>query len=149
MRAIGHAGVDFDTPVDRIGTHSVKWDAMEAFYGVPATDGIAMWVADMDFRPPQCVQTALENMLAHGVYGYYGDDAEYLDAIRWWMKTRHGWDVRSEWISTTHGLVNGISLCLQAFSALSIQPRLAVRDKLNKPFPLCIRKPLVLISKAG
>ena len=66
--------MDFDTQINRLGTHSVKWDSMEPIYGVPAKDGIAMWVADMDFRPPACVQRALEGMLQHGVYGYYGDD---------------------------------------------------------------------------
>lgn len=106
----------FDTPINRFGTHSVKWDSMEAIYGVPAMDGIAMWVADMDFRPPVCVQTALEGMLAHGVYGYYGDDAAYLDAIRWWMQTRHGWSVEREHIFTTHGLVNGTAMCVDAFT---------------------------------
>lgn len=108
--------MDFDTPVNRIGTHSVKWDAMEEIYGVPASDGIAMWVADMEFRPPTCVQTALEKMLAHGVYGYYGDEAEYLDAICWWMKTRHGWTVDRAGIFTTHGLVNGTAMCIDAFT---------------------------------
>lgn len=109
--------MDFDTPINRFGTHSVKWDAMEPIFGVPAKDGIAMWVADMDFRPPACVQRALEGMLAHGVYGYYGDDAEYLDAIRWWMKERHGWVVEREQIFTTHGLVHGTSMCVDAFTA--------------------------------
>ena len=108
--------MNFDTPINRFGTHSVKWDSMEAFYGVPATDGIAMWVADMDFRPPQCVQTALEKMLAHGVYGYYGDDTEYLDAICGWMQTRHGWTVDRAAIFTTHGLVNGTAICVDAFT---------------------------------
>ena len=108
--------MDFDTQINRLGTHSVKWDSMEPFYGVPAKDGIAMWVADMDFRPPTCVQRALEGMLQHGVYGYYGDDAEYLDAIRWWMKTRHNWDVAREHIFTTHGLVNGTAMCIDAFT---------------------------------
>ena len=108
--------MDFDTPVNRFGTHSVKWDSMEAFYGVPAKDGIAMWVADMDFRPPHSVQVALGNMLAHGIYGYYGDDAEYLAAIRWWMKTRHGWEVDPAAIFTTHGLVNGTAMCVDAFT---------------------------------
>ena len=106
----------FDTPINRFGTHSVKWDSMEAIYGVPARDGIAMWVADMDFRPPTCVQNALEGMLAHGVYGYYGDDAAYLDAIRWWMQTRHGWSVERDQIFTTHGLVNGTAMCVDAFT---------------------------------
>ena len=108
--------MEFDTQIDRFGTHSVKWDMMEPMFGVPASDGIAMWVADMEFRPPACVQRALEGMLAHGVYGYYGDDAEYLDAIRWWMKTRHGWEVARGDIFTTHGLVNGTALCVDAFT---------------------------------
>ncbi|MCZ8335961.1 MAG: pyridoxal phosphate-dependent aminotransferase [Rhodobacteraceae bacterium] len=108
--------MDFDTPINRIGTHCVKWDMMEKFYGVPAEGGLAMWVADMEFRPPAIVQQAVERMAAHGVYGYFGDDRAYLEAIQWWMKTRHGWDVAAGDIFTTHGLVNGTGLCLEAFT---------------------------------
>ena len=108
--------MSFDEIVDRRGTHSVKWDAMEALYGVPADDGISMWVADMDFRPPQCVSNAVAKMHEHGVYGYYGDDAAYREAICWWMKTRHGWEVDPAGIFTTHGLVNGTAMCVDAFT---------------------------------
>ena len=45
--------MNFDEIIDRHGTHSAKWDKMEALYGVPARDGIAMWVADMDFAAEQ------------------------------------------------------------------------------------------------
>ena len=51
---------NFDEVIDRIGTHSAKWDMMEASYGVSPEGGIPMWVADMDFRPPACIQAALE-----------------------------------------------------------------------------------------
>jgi cystathionine beta-lyase len=108
--------MSFDEIIGRFGTHSVKWDMMEAIYGVPAKDGISMWVADMDFRPPQCVSDAVVKMHEHGVYGYYGDDTPYRDAICWWMKTRHGWDVDPAGIFTTHGLVNGTSMCVDAFT---------------------------------
>ena len=109
--------MNFDQPIDRRGSHSVKWDMMERIYGVPADTGLAMWVADMEFHPPACVQQAVENMAAHGVYGYFGDDTAYLDAIRWWMQTRHGWDVDAEAIFTTHGLVNAFGICLEACTA--------------------------------
>ena len=109
--------MDFDEIINRIGTHSVKWDGMEGAYGVSPQNGLAMWVADMDFRPPACVQKAVEAMAAHGVYGYFGDDRAYLEAIRWWMKTRHGWEVSAGDIFTTHGLVNGTALCVEAFTA--------------------------------
>lgn len=108
--------MSFDEIIDRHGTHSVKWDAMEAIYGVPASDGISMWVADMDFRPPKCISDAVAKMHEHGVYGYYGDDAPYREAICWWMKSRHGWDVDPAGIFTTHGLVNGTAMCVDAFT---------------------------------
>lgn len=106
----------FDTPINRAGTHCVKWDMLEPLYGLKPDEGLAMWVADMEFRPPQVVQDALEKMLAHGVYGYFGDDTAYLDAIRWWMQNRHGWAVQPDWIFTTHGLVNGTALCVHCFT---------------------------------
>jgi cystathionine beta-lyase len=109
--------VSFDEIIDRRDTHCAKWDKMEAIYGVPRDTGIAMWVADMDFRPPQVVQNALRAQLDHGVYGYFGDDSKYLGAIQWWMENRHGWKVNPEWIFTTHGLVNGTAMCVDAFTA--------------------------------
>lgn len=109
--------MNFDSPINRLGTHCVKWDMMQALYGVSPTEGLAMWVADMEFAPPAAVQQALEKMTAHGIYGYFGDDRAYLDAIRWWMDTRHGWQVDPSHIFTTHGLVNGTGLCVDAFTA--------------------------------
>ena len=106
----------FDQSINRAGSHCVKWDMLQPLYGLSPQDGLAMWVADMEFRPPQVVQTALEKMLAHGVYGYFGDDRAYLGAISWWMQTRHGWAVAPDWIFTTHGLVNGTALCIQSYT---------------------------------
>ena len=50
----------FDEVIQRKGTHSEKWDEIENLYGVPKDGGIPMWVADMDFRPPDCVKKALK-----------------------------------------------------------------------------------------
>lgn len=109
--------MSFDEIINRIGTHSSKWDTMEKLYGVSADDGLAMWVADMDFRPPQCVGNAIQGMVDHGIYGYYGDEDSYRAAICWWMKERHSWDVDPAHIFTTHGLVNGTAMCVDAFTA--------------------------------
>ncbi len=106
----------FDEVIDRVGTHALKWDMMQARYGVPPEDGLAMWVADMDFRPPECVSHALQGMVDHGVFGYFGDDRAYLEAIRWWAAERHGWQIDPSTIFSTHGLVNGIAMCLLAFT---------------------------------
>lgn len=108
--------MNFDEMIDRRGTHSMKWDMMKARYGVDPADGISMWVADMDFRPPACVQRAVEGMAAHGLYGYFGDDRPYLDAIGWWMQNRHGWTVDPAAVFTAHGLVNGTALCVHTWT---------------------------------
>lgn len=107
---------DFDEPIDRRNTHALKWDLMEERYGVPADDGIAMWVADMDFRPPPSVSAALAAEVAHGVHGYFGDERDYKAAITGWMARRHGWQVEPAAIATTHGVVAGFAICLQAFT---------------------------------
>ncbi|MFK7938441.1 MAG: MalY/PatB family protein [Roseovarius sp.] len=108
--------MNFDDIIDRVGTHSAKWDMMEPLYGVSPSDGLSMWVADMDFRPPACVGDAVQKMRDHGVYGYYGDEGDYRAAIQWWMQERHGWVVAPDEIFTTHGLVNGTAMCLDAFT---------------------------------
>ena len=74
--------MSFDTPIERRGTHCVKWDGMEAIYGVPADTGISMWVADMDFATAPVVQNAVQAMVDHGVYGYFGDESKYRDLLR-------------------------------------------------------------------
>jgi len=107
---------DFDTPIERRGTHSMKWDSMRARYGVDPADGLAMWVADMDFRPPPEVNAALAAAAAHGVHGYFGDDANYLAAVTGWMARRHGWEVDPEAVATVHGIVAGLAVCLRAYT---------------------------------
>jgi len=55
-------------------------------------------------------------MMDVGIYGYFGDDRAYLSSIVWWMRERHGWDVDPRHVFTTHGLVNGTSICIETFT---------------------------------
>ena len=107
---------NFDEKINRIGSHSLKWDMLESFYGMNPADTLPMWVADMDFRPPQSVNDALQSNVDHGIHGYFGNESNHHQAIINWMQTRHQWTVEAEWISTVHGLVQGTALCVQAFT---------------------------------
>ncbi len=109
--------MDFNERIDRRGTHSAKWDMLGQLYGLSPDDALPMWVADMDFRPPAAVQEALERMIVHGLYGYFGDDRAYREAICWWMANRHGWQLDPASIFTTHGLVNGTAICIDTWTA--------------------------------
>jgi len=108
--------MDFDKIIKRRGSNCSKWDMMEKTYGVSAQDGLAMWVADMDFQSPQCVQDAVKDMHDHGIYGYVGDAPDYHESIVWWMKERHNWEIDPSWIFTTYGVVNGTAICLDVFT---------------------------------
>lgn len=108
--------MNFDELIDRRNTHCMKWDSMQQFYGVSPDTGLAMWVADMDFRPPPAVTAALQAEIEQGVHGYFGNESSYQAAICQWMERRHQWTVQPDWIKTVHGLVAGTALCIQAFT---------------------------------
>ena len=106
----------FETTPERRGTHSTKWDRIEALYGVDPADGLAMWTADSDYQTAPCVIDAVRRAADHGVFGYYSGADSYHAAIAWWMKTRHGWQIDADWILTTTGLGNAIGLCIDVFT---------------------------------
>ena len=108
--------MSFNTPIERRGTHSSKWDMMEQLFDVPQQDGIAMWTADSDYPTAPCVIDALRKAADHGVFGYMPIYDEYLQAIQWWMKTRHNWDIDTSWALTSQGLGNAIALCLDVWT---------------------------------
>ncbi|MEE4189397.1 MAG: aminotransferase class I/II-fold pyridoxal phosphate-dependent enzyme, partial [Roseobacter sp.] len=108
--------MSFNDPIDRRGTHSNKWDSMEKLYGVPSDDGLAMWTADSDFATAPCVIDALRRAADHGVFGYTNTHEDYLNAIQWWMRTRHNWEIETDWILTTQALGNAIALSLDVWT---------------------------------
>ncbi len=108
--------MSFDQINDRRGTNCSKWDLMEPAFGVPAKDGLAMWIADMDFKAPPFLQDAMRDLLERGDYGYFCGLEKFTDAIQWWMKERHGWSVDADTMFTTYGLGNGIAIALQALT---------------------------------
>lgn len=107
---------DFDALIDRRGTHSAKWDALAMATGVTAEDGLAMWVADMDFKACPPVRDVLATEIERGVHGYYANDKTWRSAVVTWMQRRHGWSVDPDWITATPGIVSGCGLILQAFT---------------------------------
>lgn len=108
--------MNFDEVIDRRNTNSAKWDRMEAYSGVSAKDGIAMWVADMDFRAPEFLQDAVRGLIDKANYGYFASDDETREAVAWWMRTRHGWAADPDWMSNTAGLGHAIAQVLETFT---------------------------------
>jgi cystathionine beta-lyase len=105
---------DFDTPLDRRNTCSLKWDYCERILGEP--DVIPMWVADMDFAAPPPVVAALTARAAHPAYGYPLVPESFWASIINWLKARHGWEVERGWLARAPGVVPSINLCVRALT---------------------------------
>ncbi|MFB9327402.1 MalY/PatB family protein [Paenibacillus aurantiacus] len=105
---------DFDRRIDRTGKGTYKWDQSEKLFGRP--DILPLWVADMDFEPPQEVVEAIVDRAKEGIYGYTIRTEAYYEAIAGWMSRRHGWDVKHEWITSSPGVVPALSLIVMAFT---------------------------------
>ncbi len=95
--------------IDRKGTDSEKW---EKYAG---TDIIPMWVADMDFKAPDCVISALHKRVDHGVFGYTRPPNDLAEILTERLFNLYKWKVSPEWIVYLPGLVTGIHVtCLAA-----------------------------------
>src|SRR6185312_16458166 len=84
---------DFDTPLNRLGTDSVHWDAPlrdEKMSKIVA----GMGVADMDFRCAPVVMAGLAKRMRHENWGYIDEGAPGPEAFRQsiidWNHRRHG-----------------------------------------------------------
>lgn len=97
--------------VDRRNSNCNKWDGQTAMFG---EEGLhAMWVADMDFKIPQCVQKALHDYVDFGTVGYYRIPDGYYDAFINWEKAHFNFEVKREWLRFAPGVVAAFNWMLQ------------------------------------
>lgn len=111
-----HGKFDFDTPYNRIGTDSLKWDAPIAEYG-KENIAVGMGIADMDFRCAPAITNALKQRVQHEVWGYLTDiPAYFTDGIIKWNKRRYGIDIDPDLLVVNNGVHPGIVAALKTFS---------------------------------
>lgn len=92
---------NFDTPINRRNTNSLKWDIAE--------NELPMWVADMDFQTAPEITEAITKRAAHGVFGYTIVPDEWYEAYIGWWKNRHAFQIEKEWMMFCTGVVPAIS----------------------------------------
>jgi cystathionine beta-lyase len=98
---------DFDAPVERAGTDSLKWGKYPA--GV-----LPLWVADMDFAVPPAVVDALNERVGHGVFGYNQPTQGQVDAVVGYLARKFDWTIDPDWIVWLPGLVSGLNVACRA-----------------------------------
>lgn len=101
---------NFDEIVQRRGTNSYKWDSADD------ADVLPMWVADMDFRTAPAIIEALQQRVAHGIFGYTRVPDAYYEAVINWFGRRHNWNIQKDWMIYTSGVVPAISAVIKALT---------------------------------
>ncbi|HDS06191.1 MAG TPA: putative C-S lyase [Bacteroides sp.] len=121
---------NFDRSIERKGTDSVKHDLLTPVFG--SEDVLPMWVADMDFEAPHCVQEAILRRAEHPVYGYTFRPERFYRAVSGWIGRRHGWNVDPGTIGFSPGIVPALNMCVMAFT----QPgdRIVIQPPVYFPF---------------
>jgi cystathionine beta-lyase len=99
---------DFDSPVDRHLTASLKWERYKN------KDIIPLWVADMDFSSPSLVIDALTRRVEHGVFGYGIAPAGLVDVVCEMLSRRYAWQVEPQWLVWLPGLVSGLNVACRS-----------------------------------
>lgn len=105
---------DFDTVTDRKNTNAIKYDLAKK-RGKPE-DAVSLWIADMDFPTAPCIQKAVAEKAAHGIWGYSRPDNRYYDALKKWYKERHNFEVQNEWVVNTPGVCFALATAVKAFT---------------------------------
>lgn len=104
----------FNEKIDRFHTSSVKWERTKEVFG--ESDVLPMWVADMDFRPPKAVISALQARTEHGIFGYTFVPHSASAAIQEWLAKQHEWKITAESLLYSRGVVESISAAIRAYS---------------------------------
>ncbi len=103
---------DFTSIPDRREYGSNKWAAMPN----ASPELVPLSVADMEFNTAPPIKEALKTLVDNAILGYTHPTEKYYDAVIGWMKRRHNFDVKKEWIIQTPGVVDALGLLIEVAS---------------------------------
>jgi cystathionine beta-lyase len=135
---------NFDQRIDRRHSDSLKW------HKYADQDILPLWVADTDFRSPECIIDAIKARVEHGIFGYGDKPNGLIDIAVQRFASRYQWHVDPAWIVPLPGVVSGLNISVRAFTAadeITVAPtpiyppfrgaaKLAERGQLNLPLVL-------------
>ncbi len=101
---------DFTSIPDRSTYGSSKWEIAKN----ASVEYVPLSVADMEFPTAKPIVNALQKLAEDAILGYTNPTAEYYDAVLSWMKRRHDFEVEKDWIIQTPGIINALSLLIEA-----------------------------------
>lgn len=101
---------DFTSVPDRSKCGSSKWNSA----GNASVENVPLSVADMEFYTAPPIVDAIKALADTTILGYTQATDKYYDAVCGWMKRRHSFEVDSEWIINTPGVVDALAVLVDA-----------------------------------
>lgn len=97
----------FDTPLDRRGNGSKKWDKayIQHRFKTSREDIYPLFIADMDFRQDAAVLQAFHAFIETGDFGYFDVPENFYDTIQAWYRDKLGTPIEKEWIVPANGTI--------------------------------------------
>lgn len=108
---------DFDNIINRSNAGAAKWEQMKKWNPTVSEGVIPFSVADMEIKNPPEIIEGLKEYLDSAILGYTLPTDNYLNSVCHWMKKRHSWEVKPEWIVGAPGVVHAFYSAIKAFSA--------------------------------
>ena len=102
----------FDVKADRSG--GVSW-LKEYFTPDAVRDAGMLSYCGAEFEFPTCpaLVRSVQEAAGRGLFGYALPGGQYKAAVQWWMQQVRGYDVRPEWIITTHGTIFALATAIR------------------------------------
>ena len=101
---------DFTSIPDRSGCGAAKWNRAKN----SSTEFVPLSVADMEFPTAKPIREALKKVAEENILGYTDPTEAYFDAVIGWMKRRHDFEVKKEWILQTPGIITALEMLVEA-----------------------------------
>lgn len=107
---------DFETLIPRKNMGSRKWDVMAQHNPDAAEDVIPLSVADMEFKNPPELAEGLKDYIDHSILGYTMPNNAFYESVVRWMKDRHQWEIKPDWLVQAPGVVNALFGIVKTFT---------------------------------
>ncbi|MFT5548540.1 MAG: cystathionine beta-lyase [Candidatus Azotimanducaceae bacterium] len=100
--------INFDLLVDRSNTDSCKWSLYSD------VDVLPLWVADTDFMVAPEITEALQQRVAHGIFGYTNTPNRLTELIVERMQRLYGWSIDPSWLVWMPGVVSSMHVACRS-----------------------------------
>ena len=107
---------NFDEIIDRKNVPSSKWypNYLNSLFG--STDVLPFWIADMDFKTPDCILDAIKQKADYGILAYEYSSPTFYNSLIKWVKEHHHYELQREHIAPSPSIGASMGVLINAFT---------------------------------